>query len=380
MEYLKIQNFKCFQDIDIPLGRLTVLAGANGNGKSTSVQALLYLRHTIELTSGLEAKKYVLEGGLILNPKIPLNGPFLLCLGDSAQVNNRQSDTDQSSISLFSETEEITANYQADTLEPELYLNCTELIAEPKNLSAGILLKEFYYLNAERLGPRISQQIRFGDFHSAGWQGEYVAHLISLESGYFKIVESRLFPGTTNQGIEFQVNEWLKFIMPGVGIRASSNNATFSAQIRMDNGFNNADSVLATNTGFGISYLLPIIATGLIAAEGSYFIVENPEAHLHPSAQSRVGRFLAKVAKAGVNVIVETHSDHIINGMQIAVASGEIDADLITINYFSHTIESAQPELQTITLSEKGELSDWPQGFFDQAQIDFAHLLNLRKK
>ena len=80
-----------------------------------------------------------------------------------------------------------------------------------------------------------------------------------------------------------------------------------------------------------------------------------------------------------MNVIVETHSDHIINGMQIAVANKNIPNDLVTINYFSYKEGSVQPAVQPISINEKGELSDWPSGFFDQTQIDFAELFNLRK-
>ena len=108
-------------------------------------------------------------------------------------------------------------------------------------------------------------------------------------------------------------------------------------------------------------------------------IVENPEAHLHPSAQSKIGRFLAMVANSGVNVIVETHSDHFVNGIQIATALKEIDKDLVTINYFSQEEYSEQPNVESITINEKGELSNWPKGFFDQTQVDFAELFKIRK-
>jgi predicted ATPase len=109
-------------------------------------------------------------------------------------------------------------------------------------------------------------------------------------------------------------------------------------------------------------------------------IVENPEAHLHPSAQSRIGQFLAKVASTGVKVIVETHSDHVVNGIQVAVAGREINPAGITVNFFNQTENSRQPDLKSISVHEKGELSSWPKGFFDQTQIDFAELFKIRKQ
>jgi predicted ATPase len=86
------------------------------------------------------------------------------------------------------------------------------------------------------------------------------------------------------------------------------------------------------------------------------------------------------VASSGVNVIIETHSDHIINGIQIAVAKNEINNSLLTINYFGNKEGNVQPEIQSISVSELGELAAWPKGFFDQTQVDFAELIKSRKK
>ena len=117
-------------------------------------------------------------------------------------------------------------------------------------------------------------------------------------------------------------------------------------------------------------------------------IVENPEAHLHPSAQSKIGQFLAVIALSGVNVIVETHSDHVINGIQIATARRTISKEYVTINFFSkgenqqaeNQTKNRQPIITEITINEKGELSRWPKGFFDQTQIDYVKLLDLRRR
>ncbi|HAN79693.1 MAG TPA: hypothetical protein DCQ31_18990 [Bacteroidales bacterium] len=152
-----------------------------------------------------------------------------------------------------------------------------------------------------------------------------------------------------------------------------------SAQILLENRYTVNEPTIATNLGFGVSYLLPIVANALIAKEGSFLIIENPEAHLHPGAQSKLGKFLAQIAAAGVYVVIETHSDHFISGIQIAIAEGIIVSEKVNINFF-HASTNNQPEIKTIKISAKGELSEWPRGFFDQTQIDYAHLFKLRKK
>jgi predicted ATPase len=377
MNHLKINHFKCFEDADILLNRLTVMAGANGNGKSTAIQALLYLRRTIEHCGEWINNKYQLSKTNGLN--VPLNGVYCLALGNSTGVLNNKYTGNTITIGLYSDPGKIIVDYEADNLDSKIWLFPVK-VDQSDDLNSPIVKQEFYYLNAERLGPRVNQTLVFWDYPNAGWQGENTAQLIGLEGGYYKVKDERRFRQTQTNFLIDQVNYWLNFIMPGVKVKAVPSPNTLTAQILIENQFTVSEPILSTNLGFGISYMLPIIATGLVAKKGSYFIVENPEAHLHPSAQSKIGRFLAMVANAGVNVIVETHSDHIINGIQIAVAEKEIENTSVTINFFSFDNDKGQPNISPIKIKEKGELTEWPKGFFDQTQIDFAELINLRKK
>src|SRR5262249_12397465 len=95
------------------------------------------------------------------------------------------------------------------------------------------------------------------------------------------------------------------------------------------------DWVKPTNMGFGITYGLPVILAGLTAGTGGVLVVENPEAHLHPAGQSQMGIFLATMASAGVQIVVETHSDHILNGLRRAIGERRVLAasDAI-VHYF----------------------------------------------
>ena len=376
MNHLRINQFKCFVDTDININQLTVVAGANGNGKSTTIQALLYFRRTIEHCGEWIDGEYQLNKINGLN--VQLNGAYCLALGNSSFVLNRNAEVNEITIGLFNEQEEITVLYDVDNRDAKLHLTPKD-IKKTEVAHFPIFKQEFYYLNAERFGPRINQPLQFFDYPNAGWQGETTAQLIGHENGYYKIEDERRFGDSKANFLIDQVNYWLGFTMEGVKVRVETSANTLTAQILIVNQFTASDPTLSTNLGFGISYILPIIATGLIAKKGSFFIVENPEAHLHPSAQSRIGRFLAMVASSGVNVIIETHSDHVINGIQIAVAEKKIDSGSVTINFFSHTENNIQPDVQPISITEKGELSDWPSGFFDQTQIDFAYLFNLRK-
>lgn len=139
-------------------------------------------------------------------------------------------------------------------------------------------------------------------------------------------------------------------------------------------------SYSALQVGFGLTFCLPIVVAVLCAKKGDLIIVENPEAHLHPAAQSRLGGLLAMVAKYGVQVIIETHSEHIINGVRLAVLKKAIEPNEVVINFFSTNIDGGifKPSHGNIRIQQDGELTEWPVHFFDQAELDFIELLRLK--
>jgi len=376
MIHLKIKNFKCFHEIEVPLNKLSVFAGANGNGKSTAIQALLFLRRTIEHCAIWENNLFNLDKLNGLN--VELNGAYCLSLGNSAYVLPVDPNSSDITLGISDDTNEFMLTYSTNTGK-ELWLTPKEPLVN--NFQDNPLYhQEFYYLNAERIGPRLSQNIKFYDYYNVGYKGEYTAQIISDLNYSFKIDKKRVNQ-VYLQGSRFEhhVNSWLEFILPGVSITPYYDDKTHTARIEVQNSYSKGSPIVPTNTGFGISYALPIIVSGLIAEKDRFLIVENPEAHLHPSAQSKIGYFLGVIANAGVHVIVETHSDHIINGIQIAVAQNAVSHKEVVINFFSQDVNSQQPEVNPIGITEKGELTDWPKGFFDQTQIDYAHLINLRK-
>jgi len=382
MLYLNIKDFKCFHEADIPINKLTVFAGANGNGKSTAVQAMLFLRRTVEHCARWEKDRYDMNELNGLN--VELNGPYCLNLGNSGYIITADSEVDKIFLGISDGDNVFGVTYGINEGK-ELWLTPIEPLIN--NFTGNPLYyQEFYYLNAERIGPRLSQEIHFYDYYNVGHKGEYTAQIISnLQYSAFKVDEKRINNEyLKGNRFEHHVNAWLDYILPGVSVTSSYDEKTHAALIAVSNSYSRGNPVVPTNTGFGISYVLPIIVSGLIAQKDRFLVVENPEAHLHPAAQSKIGYFFGIIASAGVRVIIETHSDHVINGIQLAVAKKAIPNDEVTINFFTfNNADSAetinQPEVKSITINEKGELADWPKGFFDQSQIDYSLLLKHRK-
>lgn len=398
MYKLTIKNFKCFDDIEVTINDLTIFAGGNGNGKSSAIQSLLLLRRTIEHCS--EWKKTHFEFNEINGLNVELNDIYCLSLGNSENILHVEYEDPILELGFKNDTNNFEICYDVNDGQ--------ELFITPGNINSKtycypenpLFFQEFYYLNAERLGPRITQKLKFYDYLNVGFQGELTAQIIadidSLEKkSDFEIDNDRILDNPDFlKGSRFyhHVNAWLSYIIEGVTIDAKKDSETHTARIWVENNFSQGKPISPTNTGFGISYSLPIIVACLIAKKGRILVIENPEAHLHPSAQSKMGYFLGVMANAGVKIIVETHSDHIINGIQIAVAKKVIDNSKVTINYFYREQKTKeqleedkflgikqQPTVKPIKITGKGELSEWPRGFFDQTQIDFMELTKTRR-
>jgi predicted ATPase len=130
----------------------------------------------------------------------------------------------------------------------------------------------------------------------------------------------------------------------------------------------------ATNVGFGLSYSLPIVVACLSAKSGELLLIENPEAHLHPEAQLTIGDLLARTAASGVQVIMETHSDHVLNGIRLSIKRQVLEASSARFHFFRRNEEGAA-EVQTPIVGSDGMLSDWPAGFFTQWDNTLIDLL-----
>jgi predicted ATPase len=119
------------------------------------------------------------------------------------------------------------------------------------------------------------------------------------------------------------------------------------------------------DVGYGISQVLPILVAGYNQEPSSVFLVEQPELHLHPRAQSELGDFFCDLYDAGVQSIIETHSEHLILRLQRHVASGRVPTKDVAVN-FVHSGDQGKI-VTPLPLNEDGIFTEkWPQGFFEE--------------
>jgi predicted ATPase len=135
------------------------------------------------------------------------------------------------------------------------------------------------------------------------------------------------------------------------------------------------------NVGMGVTQFLPVIASLALAPAGSIILIEQPELHLHPSVSVKVGELLSAAAKSNLRLIVESHSDHIVNGVRISISKKLIDPGLVCIHFFEQAglDEGGHVVCQTLVMNDLGFLDYWPKGFFDENEQITKTLLMARR-
>lgn len=358
---LKVENFKCLQNHEIQFKPLTILAGGNGVGKSTAIQALLLLRRAAELgSSGLT--------------HVELNDHDYVQLGRASTVLSNQN-TSKNIGFICSDEYGKYASYRFDFDDDRSPLSLH--IIEDHQDEMNFAQYSFRYLNAERIGPRRAYDMSSTDSLNLGTKGQYSAFAIYQADMMNRTVHEDLLTEKEARGkFSAQVEAWMQFIIPGFRLEIKPFPDLNNVMIKYQN-ISDTDYYIPTATGFGITYVLPIIVAGLLASieQSPLLIVENPEAHLHPLGQSRIGQYLALVARCGVQVMVETHSEHVIDGARLKLASIS-EFDKLLINFFYQ--DEGSIGIKSINTNQVGELLSWPKGFLDQKQQDLKELLRLK--
>ena len=378
MKKIVIKNFKCFEEQEVNFKNLTILAGANGSGKSTVIQVLLLF---------LQASKKHNLGELLLNG-------YYIEAGTAGNILYENAKEDYISFELFFDNGKNLLykynikNRDSRILELEYKKNIDsedEVLVKKASSEivkrTTVLLEDFLqldFISADRYGPKLVYKTNNED-DSIGKYGEFVPYIIDQYK--LDILENKKVyfnSDIANSSLITEINNWLGYILDGVRIDTEVINNVNISMLKMTNYPQTIlDYKSPTHMPYGASYVLPIILGCLLHSESGYkkVIIENPEAHLHPSAQSKLGKFLAKMAYAGVQIIIETHSDHIINGIRIAIKNKEISNNDVIFNSFSKGEELGENFVEEISIDENGRLNKWPEGFFDQYEKDMMELI-----
>ncbi len=385
---ISIKNFKCLKDISIQCQNLTILTGLNGMGKSTLIQFLLILRQSYEKGLLQNGEKFLSLGEYKQNNYISL--------GNYEDVIYRlfedKEDYIQSVIKFSnSELSIKTASYKHWVQDSSIersnlkHIKLKEISNKPNLKKESLFAKgKFQFIQADRIGPQDTlpadyEMVNNKDF---GIDGKYAMHYF-LENSGKKIPISQLIHHSSSENVlGVQIDAWLNEISPGVRVKSIFHPSDATQIIPLfdyNTGGLPKKPFKAKNIGFGVSYIFSVVLAILTAEPDDLIIIENPEAHLHPRGQSNLAQLMAIAAQNGVQIFVETHSDHIINGTLVACKKGLISNENINIQYFERKPENLYSDNIEVKVLEKGRIKYAPEGFFDQIAKDLRFLMTSQK-
>ncbi len=354
-----IRGFKCFNDLSLEFGKLTLLCGLNGGGKSTVIQSMLLV------SQGLKQSNF--------SGNFPLNGEFTRLGTVAAIVGSSRNELPHFSFSCKDETLDFV--FDSDP-ESDRFLSIAE--TDSMNVKCPHVvesLSKLVFVGASRRSDQSTYPVpdnKLPTDASVGTDGRYAAK-IYYDSVDDAVELEKLHPEEQSQTFRRQVNAWLSSLFPGseVNVQFFRQVQQLGLEFRLSS---TGQWINPSNIGYGLSYGFPIIVALLSAKPGQLVIIDSPEAHLHPYAQSRMGQLLAKFAQAGIQIFVETHSDHLLNGVRLAVKEGKIFADDVGIYFFSGAGEQ-QHGVHSLKIDSAGMIDNWPIGFFDQTERDLQKLI-----
>ena len=381
---IDLQHFKCFDILKLPLRLLTLLSGANASGKSSVMQALVLLHQTMrehEWSSRLMLNGAVVRLGTAAEVIDQVHGRrnwgIALLEGDAARFQwEFEGERDEMSMAVRRSRGEQDDGLVWDVGE-STPLHCLLPAGLPTTSSSHSLtnrLRGLTYLTAERLGPREYYPLDDPQLTPVvGPQGEYAVSV--LYSGRdIPVLEKLLVqdvPPTRFRQVEARMGHFFPGCVLEIGQVPRANAATLGIRISSSTNFHRP-----VHAGFGLTQVLPIMVAALSANRDDLLLIENPEVHLHPAGQAAMGEFLAKVASAGVQVMIETHSDHVLNGIRRAVKNHTLPSEDVALHFFRPRREDLtgdEPQVQSPILDAAGNIDSWPQGFFDQFDRDMNY-------
>jgi len=368
---LDLKYFKCFELLHLPLANLTLLSGTNASGKSSALQALVLLHQTMREHEW--SKRLMLNGDSIklgtvsdVVDKVHGRTAFEIGVVDNEQKFLWSFDGERSEMSMAVDSISVdqVLNKRPDLLRFLLPPNVSD------KSSLANRLRDLTYITAERIGPREVYPLEDRQIASiVGPAGEHAVGVLHWGRDESVLAEL-VMQGVINKRLH-QVEARMRLFFPGCGLEVQQVPKVNAVTL----GLRTSDSTdfhRPINVGFGLTQVLPIVIAALSAAKEDILLIENPEVHLHPAGQALMGQFLAEVASAGVQVIVETHSDHVLNGIRRFVKSGRIQPEQLAIHFFRPN-SSDIAQVVSPQIDATGNIDTWPDGFFDQFDKDMNH-------
>jgi len=199
-----------------------------------------------------------------------------------------------------------------------------------------------------------------------GASGENAANILAMDA---------MRGGARKQRIAEMASSWLRQAGIAENITVDPTSDSFY-EIRIKHPLTHETENLA-DVGLGNSQIMPVLVGGYSLSNGSTYLIEEPEIHLHPKAQAELGSFFLDLYNNGVQTIAETHSEHLVVRLQQYIADGKISPDNVQVYYiYPH---ANKKEAKALQMDQEGMFTvEWPQGFFPERLEEAKKLARIR--
>lgn len=344
---LHIEAFKSISEICFDCKKLNLITGTNSSGKSTLLQALLLAAQNSHSNNGLNGK-YINIGEFRDAKSFNVKSKEIKI---SIEI-----DVGQTMDLVFDETGVITNSFYDENLK---------MFVIPSDF------ENIKYLSCNRVGAEDIYRKNFNDNKDVGINGEYA--IFCLDKYKSINLSEELITYQNSYTLYSQVNYWLNYIL---GASISTENVVGTDFVKCFYSTVEGKQIRPKNIGAGLSYLISILVLCLLSNKNDIIIIENPEIHLHPQAQSKVCEFLYFIAQSERQLFIETHSDHVFNGIRAGISTGKMAHEDVSVNFFNMD-ENNNTKNNVVEFGKRGRILNYTEGLFDQFDIDLNRMLNI---
>lgn len=411
ISHLTLENFKSLKKADLDLRKLNILVGPNNTGKSSMLHALAFLaQNAKESTLNLNGK-YVNLGNL---RDISFKGADTIVISFRIQFDEEErkkikeifrgtpfSEFDFSEVTSYISVpidKNIKEGYTVDIeylttefsdksrsvifayqKEGEVYIT-EELKEDITGVSGGIMARptegrgkilniyqefvkitervfeeKFFYLKALRGTEEREREIG-GLSKSVGLHGEFLVDILAYirDDPKYEILKEKIRNWGSRFGFRNIISRLIK--SPRYAVNLTDERLGVQSNI--------------VDIGFGINQILSVIVQCFYAPKGSVIMIEEPEMHLHPRSQAELADLFVDAVDYGQQLIIETHSEHMLLRLQRRMAEGKISPDDIAIYSFYFDEEEKSNKTERIELDEFGRFKGKIPGFFEEELED----------